>query len=407
MSESRDEHKNIVPLLLAIIPLSQIPLDAYTPAMPDMVREFATTNTFVQNSVTSYMLGMSAALVPVGMLADALGRKRVLLSGLAVLIAASIACALAPGIWALLALRLVQGLGASACMVVTYAIAADCFHGAKLVAISGLIGAAWGLAPVLAPAAGGLIVQYFSWRVIFAAIAGLAVVVAALVWALLPETLPAARRNRIDLRVAFGVFREAFGNGRFLSFTFIFALMASAQLVFGVVAPFLYQEKLGFFPAAYGAVALALGAANLSGELACGGLAARISSKQLCFGGWAFFAAGALILAVTGSLGSITFLAITIGGALALAGCGTLCPTMYGMALGLFERNLGLIGGLITTICYLAVSVTMTLAAFLPESSQAPLGWLYVGLAALAFVLLALSLRSSLIPLNSREHHHA
>jgi DHA1 family bicyclomycin/chloramphenicol resistance-like MFS transporter len=350
---------------------------------------------------------MSTALIPVGMLADAFGRKRVLLTGLAVLIAASIACALAPGIWALLALRFVQGLGASACMVITYAIAADCFQGAKLVGISGLIGAAWGLAPVLAPAAGGLIVQYFSWRVVFAAIAGLALVVTALVSFLLPETLPASRRSRIDLGAALGVFKGAFGNGRFLSFTFIFALMASAQLVFGVVAPFLYQEKLGFSPAAYGAVALALGAANLSGELACGGLASRISAKQLCFGGWAFFAAGAVVLAVTGSMDSITFAAITIGGALALAGCGTLCPTMYGMALGLFSRNLGLIGGLITTVCYLAVSVTMTLAAFLPESSQGPLGWLYVSLAALAFFLLALSFRSSSAPVNSPEHHHA
>lgn len=61
---------------------------------------------------------------------------------------------------------------------------------------------------------------------------------------------------------------------------------------------------------------------------------------------------------------------------------------MYGMALGLFANSLGLLGGFISSLCYLAVSVTMALAAYLPESSQAPLGWLYLAIGtATAFVL--------------------
>ena len=77
---------------------------------------------------------------------------------------------------------------------------------------------------------------------------------------------------------------------------------------------------------------------------------------------------------------------------LALAGCGTLCPAMYGMALGLFSSNLGLLGGFISSLCYLAVSVTMALAAYLPETSQAPLGWVYLAIGTIAAVLLAISL---------------
>ena len=76
-------------------------------------------------------------------------------------------------------------------------------------------------------------------------------------------------------------------------------------------------------------------------------------------------------------------------------GCGVLCPMMYGMALGLFERDHGLIGGLISALCYLAVSGAMAIAAVLPESTQAPIGWLYLGLCAVAGMLLAISLPSA------------
>jgi DHA1 family bicyclomycin/chloramphenicol resistance-like MFS transporter len=396
--------RGIVPLLLTIVPLSQIPLDAYTPAMPEMVRDLASTNAFVQNTVTSYMLGMCLALIPIGMFADAFGRKRVLLSGMVVMIAGSIACALAPDVWTLILLRFIQGMGACACLVVTYAVAADCFQGKKLVAISGLLGAAWGLAPVLAPAAGGLLAQFTSWRVIFGLIAALGAVAAALAAIFLPETLPAEQRSPLNPGATLRILSGALKNSRFVCFTLIFSVMASAQMVFGVVAPFLYQVKLGFEPAAYGLIALGLGAANLSGELACSTLATRISARQLCFGAWAIYAAGALVLALTGTLQGVTLWAITLGGALTLLGCGTLCPTMYGMALGLFSKNLGLLGGVITSICYLAVTITMALAAYLPETSQAPLGWMYVALAAIGLLLLAISLSKSQPEVSAHGH---
>jgi MFS transporter, DHA1 family, multidrug resistance protein len=135
-----------------------------------------------------------------------------------------------------------------------------------------------------------------------------------------------------------------------------------------------------------------VGAANLSGEMACTSLATRTTPRQLCFGALSIYFAGALVLVFSGMVLGSSFLPITLGGMLALAGCGTLCPTMYGMALGLFSRNLGLIGGFISSLCYLAVSVTMALAAYLPETSQAPLGWVYVAIGVIAATLLAISL---------------
>ena len=392
------DSRGVVGLLLTVIPLSQIPLDAYTPAMPDMVRDLASSNALVQSTVTVYVLGMCLALIPLGMLADSWGRKGTLLAGLLLLIGASLGCAAATEIWTLLAFRFLQGVAAATCMVVPYAVAADLFRGRQLTSVSGLLGIAWGLAPVVAPAVGGFLVQYVSWRFVFAGIAMMAGSIGALAFLRLRETLPAERRVPFRPAGAGKVLFGALGNVRFVAYTAVFGLIASAQLVFGVVAPFLYQQNLGLSAGAYGLIALIIGGANLTGEMACTSLATRTGSRQLCFGALCVYFAGAFILLVSGLLFGASFLPITIGGMLALAGCGTLCPTMYGMALGLFSNNLGLLGGFISSLCYLAVSVTMALAAYLPETSQAPLGWVYVAIGAMAAVLLGISLPSDRSP---------
>ncbi|MBW7962224.1 multidrug effflux MFS transporter [Bradyrhizobium sp. BR 10261] len=391
-SDAGRARRGIVPILLCVVPFSQIPLDAYTPGLPQMVVDLATDSASMQNTVTAYMLGMSLALVPVGIASDTLGRRNVLLAGLSMLIAMSFACAMATSASLLLGLRFLQGIGGCTCLVVAYAVAADCYRGPELTAISGLLGAAWGLAPVLAPAAGGFIVDLTSWRGVFVVIAIAASTVAMIVVFLLPETLPAERRAPFDPRRTAGILRDALLRPGFLAFVLVFAAAASAQLAFGVVAPFFYQTGLGYSAAIYGLVALGLGGVNLAGELGCAHFAQLLPARMLGFGAFALFVAGAGVLTGTGMTLGLDFVSITLGGALVLGGCGVLCPMMYGMGLGLFERNHGLIGGLISALCYLAVSGAMAIAAVLPEETQAPIGLLYLGLCAIAGVLLAISL---------------
>lgn len=387
-SEPAIRTRGVVAILLMVVPLSQIPLDIYTPALPEMVVDLDSSNAMMQNTVTAYMLGMSLALIPVGVIADARGRKKVLLGCLSIVVLTSLGCAVANSVPLLLGLRFLQGVGACACMVISYAVAADCFRGSRLTSIAGLLGAAWGLAPVLAPAVGGLLVQYMSWRAIFALIAAMAFLVGLLVALALPETLADENRTRIDVAATGNVLAAALRNRVFVCLILVFGLMAAAQLVFGVVGPFLYQEQLNFSPAAYGLVALIVGGANLTGELACSALAVRITPQQLALGAWATFVAGALVLVISAATVGPSAWAITLGAALALAGCGVLCPQMYGLGLGLFSRNLGLIGGVISAGCYLIVSLAMVGVGVLPENSQAPLGWLYIGIGLGAGVLL-------------------
>ncbi|WP_101952373.1 MFS transporter [Mycobacterium sp. 3519A] len=387
----------IIAILLFVIPLSQIALDVYTPALPKMAAEFAASNDVIQNTVTAYMLGMALAFIPAGLIADAVGRRRVLLAGLALLTTASVGCALAPTLPALLCIRFVEGIGASVCLLLAATIAADCFRGAKLVSVMGILGAAWGSAPVLAPAVGGLLVQIGSWRVVFGLFALFVASVGIVVAKFLPETLPTERRSTVNLRAAAGVLGAALRHRIFVAFVLMFGLVGAAQMVFGVVAPFLFEVKLGFAPAVYGLVALGVGVANLTGELACGVLARRLSSWRLGFGAWVPFFVGAVVLVVTAAVVGVNAWAIAVAAALAFVGIGVLDPQSKGLAMGVFSRNVGLIAGLVNTCCYLIVSAAMALMAYLPEESQAPLGWLYIGVGAVLVVLLFSTVRRGII----------
>jgi DHA1 family bicyclomycin/chloramphenicol resistance-like MFS transporter len=373
--------RRIIGVLLLVAPLEQVAFDIYTPALPKIAEHFAASNTLVQNTVTAYVLGMALVVLPAGLIADAIGRKRVLLTGLGLMTLTSIGCALADNLTMMIGLRFLQGLGAGTCLLLAATVAADCFRGAKLVSVLGLLGAAWGSAPVIAPAVGGFISQFGSWRLVFVVLAALTAVVAVLVAVVLPETLGQYNRSPIDLRAAGRVLGEALRHRAFVAFAVMFGLVAAAQTVFGVVGPFLYEVGLGIPSATYGFIALGVGAANFLGAAACGTLAQRTTTRKLAIGGSAVLALAGVIMLVSAQFVGLSALAITGGAALALISIGVLDPLTKGLAMSVFSRNVGLITGLISTFCYVSITLATALMAWLPERSQAPLGWFYVAAA--------------------------
>ncbi len=376
-------------ILLVVVPLNQIPMDVYTPALPQMQASIGSSSTALQSTVTVFMAGMALAYLPVGIMSDAWGRKPVLLGCAALLAITSVGCATAGGIGTLLVLRFVQGVACSAFIVVAIATAADCFQGARLRSVNGLMGAAWSSAPVLAPAVGGFIVEFFSWRIVFVLMAALSVVVGFLVALALPETLDKSDRTRFQFGQTWQVLSTTARNPVFLCLVAIFGLLAGPQLSFGVAAPFLYQNQMGFSPSTYGLVALVVGVAVLLGSLSTGVLATRMSFRRLAFADWTVYMVGALLLVASAATIGVNPWVITAAACLAVAGCGALVPQAQATALGLFSRNLGLVGGLFGALTYLVVAATMSVVGIVPERTQAPLGWLFVICGVLVFAALA------------------
>ncbi len=386
-AEIGGRYRRIVAVLLCVIPLSQFPIDVYAPAIPQMVTDLGTTATLVQASVAAYVLGLALGQLPVGILGDARGRKPVLLVCLALLCVASVGTALAANIWMLLVFRFFEGLGGTACMVLVYAIAGDITRGPKLASLSGWLGASWGLAPVIAPAIGGVLVQFLSWRGVFGLVAVLALLALAAAWAFLPETLQPDKIEPVERHRIGQILRDALRHRLFVVTILAFALFGSVQLMFGIVAPLLFETGLGVPPAAYGLIALLVGAANLAGELTTGALAQRVSHRVLGFLYLTSFAIGALVLVGGGVILGLNGVLVTIGGIFALFGCGAICPLMFGRAVGLFDRNHGLISGLGAAITYVFVAIAMSSSAALPDNDQMPLGIVYLCAAVIGFFL--------------------
>ncbi|RYG45292.1 Bcr/CflA family efflux MFS transporter [bacterium] len=205
VSASRgDAIKGLPFLLAALTALTALSIDMSLPAMPRLKEIFGSTEGMIQLTLSLFMLGYSVGQLVCGPLSDRVGRRPVLLGGLAVFALAGFGCAIAPSLPVLIALRLVQGMGASVGAILGRAIVRDKFEGREASGVMSQITQVMILAPLVAPTLGGYLLQAFGWHSIFLflGIAGLAV--ASLSFAKLPETI---RQRRTESGYVGQVFR--------------------------------------------------------------------------------------------------------------------------------------------------------------------------------------------------------
>jgi len=169
-------------------------LDLYLPALPQLADDLGTSASAAQLSITACLVGLAVGQLVAGPLSDRFGRKRPLMIGLLAYLLASVACALAPTATVLIVLRLIQGLGGAAGIVISRAIARDLYSGSALMIFFSRLLLVAGLAPVLAPILGGQLSRIMSWRGIFGVLAGFGAVLLLAGWLGLKETLPLERR---------------------------------------------------------------------------------------------------------------------------------------------------------------------------------------------------------------------
>ena len=193
MNATMLRHAVILGLLIAVGPFA---IDAYLPAFGSIAAEFATDHGVVQLTVLCFVITMAAGQVIYGPISDAIGRKPPVYVGLCLFVLGSIGCALAGDVDSLLLWRLLQGLGASAGMVLAIAIIRDMHTGVEAARLLSTAILALSVSPILAPLAGGLLIQVASWRMIFWALALVAIGVGVLIWTSMPETHLPERRTR-------------------------------------------------------------------------------------------------------------------------------------------------------------------------------------------------------------------
>lgn len=441
-------------LSLAIL-LSSLGTSIANVALPTLAAAFAAPFGQVQWVVLAYLLASTVLIVGLGRLGDLLGRRRLLLAGLALFTAASALAGLAPTLPLMIAARALQGLGAAAMMALAMAFVGETVPRERIGSGMGLIGTMSAVGTALGPSLGGLLIAGFGWPAIFLAAVPFGLAALALAWRFLPADRASAAVARFDFpgagllaatltayALAMTMGTSAFGpvNAVFLAASavgmalFILrqqraavplirpaafhragfraslaanGLVATVMMATLVVGPFYLAGALGLGPAGVGFV-LAVGpfVSTASGVVA-GRLVDRFGARRMALGGLAVMVAGALGLSVLSALlglaGYVAAIAVLTPGyqlfqaannAAVMGGVGA---GERGVTSGLLvlSRNLGLITGasLMGAIFMLAVGTTAVTRAD-PAAIAMGMHMTFAVAAALvlaAFILLAQS----------------
>lgn len=172
--------------------------DMYLPAFPAVEASFGTEPGTAQLTLAAWFAGLAVGQITQGTLSDRFGRKRPMIAGSALFTLATIGCALAPALGWLAVFRALAAIGGSAGMVISRAMVRDLADGHHAAIMMSRLILVMGVAPILAPTVGGLVLTFAHWRVIFWILALYGTACVVLAWRVLPETLPAERRNRLS-----------------------------------------------------------------------------------------------------------------------------------------------------------------------------------------------------------------
>ena len=178
-------------ILGALSAFGPLAIDFYLPAFPAMALAFGTDEQHVQLTLAAYFLGLSIGQLAYGPVADRFGRRVPLLTGVGLFTVASLACAYAPNLEWLMGARFVQALGGCAGMVISRAVVSDKCDAVGSAKVFSQLMLVMGLAPILAPMLGGLLVNTTGWQSIFLALTGFSAMAGLAVALGLPESMPA------------------------------------------------------------------------------------------------------------------------------------------------------------------------------------------------------------------------
>jgi DHA1 family bicyclomycin/chloramphenicol resistance-like MFS transporter len=366
--------------LTAFGPLS---LDMYLPGLPELARDLGVSAATAQLTLAACMVGLAAGQLLAGPLSDARGRRRPLLAGLALYALVSALCALAPSIWTLLPLRFLQGAAGAAGIVIARAVVRDLHEGEAAARFYALLTLVNGLAPIVAPIAGGQLLGHTDWRGIFWVLAAIGVALLLVGWRFVPETLPPGERHTGGLRATTGVFGTLLRDRVFVGYSLAQGLGAAMMFCYIAGSPFVLQEIHGLSEQQFSVVF----AVNALGIVLFAQLSARLVGRLgprrlLAAGLWTGLAGAAgLLLAVVlgaglaaivpaffvivGSLGLVSpnATALALAGDPAIAGSASALLGLSQFALGAAFAPLAGVGGADTALPLAVVIAALGVAS--------------------------------------------
>lgn len=385
-------HGGLITLLTALTAIGPLATGIYLPSLPAIVEDFDTDVGMVQLTLTVYLAGFALAHLVYGPLADRYGRRPLLLGGLMLFAVASVACAFAPSIEFLIAVRLLQSLGASAGPVIGRAIVRDLFEHHEVARVMAWIGTALALAPAAAPVVGGYLEVWLGWRSTFIVTSFYGLVLVALVGWRLKESTRALRVHDRFLAGATADYLALLRQPAFLGNTAIVGFGFGALFAFQAGAPIAVINLIGLSPDLYGLYSTVAVAGYAAGSYAAGKLAASVEHGRVIRWGVLTSTAGGCGLAAFALAGHLSLLAIYGPITVYALGMGLFMPFAFAAAVKPFPHMAGSASAMIGFLQTGLGAVGSLLVVPFPSETQLPMA-LSVAAMTLASLLTLVALR--------------
>lgn len=380
----------VLAMLTALGPLST---DFYLPSLPEIVRVMGTDVSGAQATLSSFLFGFAAGQIVWGPLSDRLGRKPVLVIGLVIFLATTLACALAPSIEALIGARFAQAFGASGPIVLGRAMVRDLYEGPRAGRELARMGMIMGLVPAVAPLGGGLLQVHFGWRSTFLATLFFALLILTIVLTILPETIRARSTEKLSFGAIFRGFGHLLQNRAYRIYVALSSLAYGGLFAFISGSSFVLMGIYGLSPAVYG---LSFGFGVLGyilGTILAQRLVGRRGLDGVIALGVACLAGGglAMLLCVLTGLGG--FLGVVGPMALYACGVGLTMPQSQAAAMMPFPERAGAASSFLGLCQMLFSACVGLLVGKLLKGSAVPLPLVMSVLGACAFALYHMTAR--------------
>lgn len=379
-------HAPILALITAMMMMQPLSTDLYLASLPSLVSGFGVPVSTVQLTLSLFVIGFGSAQLVVGPLSDRFGRRPVLLSGLALYVAASALCGLSQSIEVLVAARFVQALGCCAAVMTARAIVRDAYapqDSAKLIARA----STWiSLAPIAGPILGSYLEVAFGWRAAFAALGAFSACVMAACLLRLPETNAHKNPRATNLGGLAANYRLVLGSREFWLNVIPGALSYGGIFLFISGSSFVLIKVLGV-PTQWFGYCFALGVSGyMTGTLVCRRLLKTLSGEQtLRIGTACSLVAGLYFLAAT-LLGLWTWWIVVLAMFLTMTSHGINFPVSQSGAVSPFPKQAGTAAGLMGAIMMAFAFVIGSLVGATHNGTLYPLAIIAAALGTLNFL---------------------
>jgi MFS transporter, DHA1 family, multidrug resistance protein len=324
-------------MLIAVGPIS---MALYTPAMPEIVQAFGTTESAVKMTLSLYFAGFAVAQLVCGPLSDGLGRKPVTFAFMAIYAVASLLAVLAPSIEFLIAARFLQGFGSAVGVAISRALVRDLFTHEQSARIMNLMGIILAAAPAVAPTLGGVTMEIAGWHAIFLIMLAFGFVIVLVVQMAMRETV-ARDLSRISPAGLLQAYGTLLRSPYFVASSLVVAGSIGAIYTQATMLPFILMGRVGLSPSQFGLGMLMQSGMFFAGSISVRFLLRRASAYQLVPVGLCFIAMGSILLAFLLNTMPPTFLGVMGPVGLYSYGISFVMPAMMTASLAPFPRIAG------------------------------------------------------------------